>query len=114
MSPGELLTKLSVWLALVAYTIGTACWLEARGRRAGLTAARWAWTVGCAFFLVHVACAFSYFHHWSHDAAYRETARQTAELTGRHWGGGIYINYVFAAAWVAVVLRTWLSPGGAF
>jgi len=59
---------------------------------------------------MHVLCAFAYFHHWSHIAAYRETARQTAELTGWNWGGGIYFNYFFALAWLADVLWWWLSP----
>jgi hypothetical protein len=110
MPLGELLTKLTIWLALLAYTVGTGLWLTPRHAEHSLSRARWAWTIGCAFFLVHVACAFSYFHHWSHADAYRETARQTAELTGWPWGGGIYINYVFAAAWLAVVLHSWLAP----
>jgi hypothetical protein len=111
MSRGELLTKLSVWLALAAYTIATARWLNQRRTDRALCVARWIYTLGCALFFLHVACAFSFFHHWSHDDAYRETARQTAELTGWPWGGGLYINYVFAAAWLAVVLCLWLAPG---
>lgn len=110
MPLGELLTKLTIWLALVAYTIGAALWLAPRCAGRFFAVARWAWTIGCVLFLTHVVCAFSYFHHWSHADAYRETARQTAELTGRPWGGGIYINYVFAAAWLAVVLHSWLAP----
>ena len=30
--------------------------------------------------MTHVAAAFHFRHYWSHDAAYEETARQTAEL----------------------------------
>jgi hypothetical protein len=59
-----------------------------------------------------VWCAFAYFHHWSHAAAYRETARQTGELTGWRWGGGLFFNYVFAVAWLGDVLWWWLAPGG--
>jgi hypothetical protein len=110
MPLGELLTKLTIWLALIAYTLGVALRLTPRRVDHSISAARWAWTIGCVLFLLHVVCAFSYFHHWSHADAYRETARQTAELTGRPWGGGIYINYVFAAAWLAVVLHSWLAP----
>jgi hypothetical protein len=109
-SPGDLLTRISIWLALIAYAIGAGLLLEAR-REPGLRQrTRWAWTLGCVFFLGHVVCAFEYFHHWSHDAAYRETARQTAELTGWRWGGGIFLNYVVAAGWVADVLWWWLAP----
>ena len=39
-----------------------------------------------------------------------KTARQSAALTGWHWGGGLYFNYVFAAAWLADVLWWWLAP----
>lgn len=110
MPLGELLTKLTIWLALLAYTIGTAFFLRAHRPERFLTPTRWSWTLGCALFLIHVACAFQFYHHWSHADAYRETARQTAELTGSPSGGGIYINYVFAAAWLAVVLQMWLAP----
>jgi hypothetical protein len=48
-----------------------------------------------------VLFAFHYYHHWSHAAAYRETARQTAELTGLEWGGGLFINYALLAGWLA-------------
>ncbi len=110
MPPGEFLTKLAIWLAVLAYTIGSILTLEARSRSKRQNAARWVWTFGCAFLLIHVFCAFTYFHHWSHDAAYLETERQTASLTGLHWGGGIYFNYIFAAAWLADVLWWWLAP----
>ena len=109
---GELLTRLTVWLALCAYALGAAMLLLAQGRDRWLAGARWAWTLGCAFFLAHVLCAFSFFHGWSHAAAYRETARQTAELTGLRWGGGLFLNYLFALAWLADALWWWLAPAG--
>jgi len=110
MNGGELLTRLSIWLAVIAYATAASLLLLSRGRPPWRGCARWAWTLGCAFFLVHILCAFAYFHHWSHAAAYRETARQTGEITGWPWGGGIYFNYVFAAAWLADVLWWWLAP----
>jgi hypothetical protein len=111
MSLGELLTKAAVWLALVAYAIGAGTLLLARGRARWLTVARWVWTVGCVFFFAHVACAFGFYHGWSHAAAYRETARQTGEMTGFRWGGGLFVNYLFTVAWLADVLWWWLAPG---
>ena len=110
MNRGELLTKLTVWLAICAYACGAALLLVARGRAHVLARARWVWTIGCALFLAHVVCAFGFFHRWSHDAAYRETARRTAEMTGLHWGGGIFLNYLFAAVWLADTLWWWLAP----
>jgi hypothetical protein len=111
MNRGEFLTRLTIWLALCAYATGAGTLLLARGRPFWLACARWAWTLGCAFFLAHVVCAFGYFHHWSHAAAYRETARQTGEMTGFHWGGGIFLNYLLAIAWLADVLWWWFAPG---
>ncbi len=111
MNRGELLTRLTVWLALCAYAGGAALLLVATGRAHLLGCARWVWTIGCAFFLAHVVCAFGFFHGWSHAAAYRETARQTAEMTGLRWGGGIFLNYLFAVAWLADVLWWWRSDG---
>jgi hypothetical protein len=95
---GELLTRLTIWGALFAAAIGA--WRPSR----------WAWTLGCAALLAHIACAFAFVHGWSHDDAYRETARQTAALTGLNWGGGVFFNYVFAAAWLADVFAWWLAP----
>jgi hypothetical protein len=110
MNRGEFLTRLSIWLALIAYADAAGLLLQSREHPPWRERARWVWTLGCAFFLVHVLCAFACFHHWSHAAAYRETARQTRELTGWQWGGGIYFNYAFAAAWLADVLWWWLAP----
>jgi hypothetical protein len=69
--------------------------------------ARGLWTAGCLLFVVHVAAAFHYFHHWSHVEAYHETARQTAEMVGLHWGGGLYFNYLYTLTWAADVAWWW-------
>jgi hypothetical protein len=108
MNRGEFLTRLTIWLALGAYAISAGMLLARRSTHS--LAARWWWTFGCALFLAHVACAFSYFHDWSHAAAYRETARQTAEVTGWRWGGGLYLNYLVAVAWLTDALWWWLAP----
>jgi hypothetical protein len=71
--------------------------------------ARVAWTSGCAIFLVHVAYAFQFYHHWSHTEAYAATARQSGV------GWGLYVNYAFAIVWVADVVwwgrprASWIS-----
>ena len=100
MSKGELLTRITIWLALAAYAIGASVYLLSRGRRSWDAMARMAWIIGCVSILIHVACAFHYYHDWSHAAAYRETARQTAEVTGFDWGGGLFINYALVAGWI--------------
>jgi hypothetical protein len=107
MSGGELLTRVTVWVAVAGYAAGAAAFALSRGRRKWDAAARLAWTVGCAGLLAHVACAFNFYHGWSHAAAYRDTARQTAVATGLDWGGGVYFNYALLLAWVADVAWWW-------
>jgi hypothetical protein len=110
MNRGELLTRLTIWVALCAYAIGAGMMMLSKGHPRRLDGGRRVWTLGCACFLAHVVCAFGFYHHWSHDAAYRETGRQTAAVTGLHWGGGIFLNDLFALAWLADVLWWWLAP----
>ena len=107
MGGGEVLTKLTIWIAVAGYFAGAAVYALARGRREWDAAARLAWTAGCAALLAHVACAFHFQHGWSGASAYRDTARQTAEVFGLDWGGGLYVNYALLAAWVADVLWWW-------
>jgi hypothetical protein len=65
------------------------------------TGSRAAFTAGLVTYLVHVGFAFHFFYDWSHSIAYRETARQTEELFGMYWGGGLYLNYLFTVLWAA-------------
>src|SRR5262245_24460217 len=72
-------------------------------------AARRAWTAGCLAYLVHVGCAFHFYHHWSHWAAYDATARDTANRVGLESGAGLYVNYLFTILWVGDVIWWWLG-----
>lgn len=69
----------------------------------------WLWTAACIAFLAHVACAFHFYHGWSHQSALDDTARQTRELMGVAFGRGIWFSYAFALLWVADVLWWWSS-----
>ncbi len=84
-------------------------WLQRAGKGTGQTSRpeRIWWTLGLGWFLLHVAGAFHFVHHWSHDAAYQQTARQTEALLGWSWGGGIYANYFFAVLWSLDVVHLW-------
>src|SRR5262245_13001294 len=106
MDIGEILTRWTVRIALVCYVAALA--LRLTGQRRSYQ--RLAWTAGCLAYLVHVACAFHFNHGWSHAAALAETARQTEEMFGFSWGGGLYFNYVFTAVWILDVLWWWLDP----
>jgi hypothetical protein len=102
MEVGELLTRWTVRVALAFYVAGLA---------SRCFSPRWsrpAWTAGCVCYLLHVACAFEYYHHWSHADAYEFTARQTAAVVGLDWGGGLYANYAFTLLWLADVVWWWL------
>src|SRR5262245_22322917 len=109
MDPVELLTRWTVRVALALYVLGLALRIGARGSRPRLTGARFAWTAGWLLFLLHVACAFHYYHDWKHAVAYQATARQTAEVVGLDWGGGLYANYAFTLLWAADVCWWWCS-----
>lgn len=95
-------TRWTIWIALALYVV-------ALGARPVSRLRQWAWTLGCLFYLAHVAAAFHFYHHWSHAAAYQHTARRTAEVMGLDWGGGLYWNYTFTLVWLGDVIWMWLG-----
>lgn len=103
MFDGESLTRLSAWIAFLAYASASAAQLAARGDVARARMARRLWSFGLLVYLLHVATAFQFYHHWSHAAASVDTARQTVERLGLNWGGGIYFNYFFSIVWLSEV-----------
>ena len=107
MSSGEFLTRITIWISILAYTIGCVvfAWRQVGGDRW----ARLAWTTGCAALVVHFICAFHFYHGWSHESAYLETARQTADVVAINWGGGLFINYLVAIFWTADVASWWFA-----
>lgn len=112
MSKGEFLTRITVWITLAGYFAVTALIATSRDRHDSdryFRVARLIWTLACASLLVHVAFAYHFYHQWSQESAYRETARQTAEVTGLNWGGGIYFNYALMAGWIIDVAWWWLG-----
>jgi hypothetical protein len=72
--------------------------------------ARVIWTVGIGLALLHVALAFHVVYSWNHEAAVAATAQQAADRFGWGWRGGIYVNYVFLAIWIADVSWWWVAP----
>jgi hypothetical protein len=106
MSSGEWLTRGTIWVSIAAYTIG--CVTFALSHKQD----RWvriAWTTGCAALIAHFLCAFNYYHAWSQQSAYLDTARQTAAVLSINWGGGLFINYAVATLWFADVAWWWLA-----
>ena len=106
---GEHLTRWIVAAALLMYTLSLTLRLLASSSKnlPRLKLARGLWTGAWLCMLLHVLTAFHLVHHWDHAAAYSETARQTAEVVGLNWGGGIYINYLFLLLWGLDVCWWW-------
>src|SRR6185295_8723337 len=111
MDTGQWLTRGTIWLALSLYVAAEVIRFIRRGGAAE-TRARVLNSLGCLSFLAHVACAFHYYHSWSHAAAYADTARQTAIYFGWDWGGGLYFNYAFLLLWVSQAIHSWTAPPG--
>lgn len=100
----------TVWIALALFAAGEA---GKRGLHDGRVPARWAWwafATGAFIASVHVAIAMGVRHGWRHDSAVLATARQTAEVYGVNWGGGVYVNYAFLALWLFEAWRWRRSP----
>jgi len=103
---GKTLTLWTVRLAIGFYIAALSLYVSRNSRRSDHFA-RLAWTAGFALYAVHVCLAFHFFHDWSHSEAYIETARQTQELFGLDWGGGLYLNYLFTLIWLADTVWWW-------
>lgn len=106
--PGSLFIAWTIRAALLCYVACLAGWLTLNSRR--WPVARWIWTIGCGLFLAHVGCAFHFVHHWSHAAAWQDTAEQTQKLIGVSFGDGIYFSYLFLVTWVLDVVWLWFVP----
>ena len=114
MNSGEFLTRSTIWISILSYAVGCVVFAMA-GRQTQLD--RWvraAWTIGCAALIVHFICAFQFYHSWSHESAYVDTARQTAEVFRVNWGGGLFINYAVASLWFADVAWWWFAGLNAY
>jgi len=110
MDTGEVLTRGAIWISILAYTVGSVIFASTRRDRW----TRLAWTIGCGALLAHFICAFNYYHAWSQASAYRETARQTAEVYRLNWGGGLFINYAVAILWTSDVVWWWFAGVSAY
>ena len=107
MDDGDLAIRWTVRVAMALYVMSLVLSGLAGTRQSWLVAARLAWSLGCLAYLAHVACAFEYAHHWSHPDAYAATARQTEEIVGLKFGGGLYANYAFTLVWMLDVCWWW-------
>lgn len=106
---GDALTRNTVRLSLAWYAAALCLMMRLepadwRGETARGRLARWCWTWAVVVFLVHLAMAFHYFHHWSHAHAF-ETTRQASGV-----GEGIFVSYAFTWLWIADAAWWWIAP----
>jgi hypothetical protein len=99
------LTRYTVRLSLLYYAAAMGLVL-AGGERDDVPArlARLFWTLAWAAYLIHLATAFHYYHHWSHADA----VEHTREVSGL--GEGIYVSHAFTLVWTLDVAWWWLRP----
>ena len=117
MDSGEFLTRATIWISMGGYAVGSiifAVSFSSRRRVQWDSAARVVWTIACASLIAHFISAFQYYHAWSHTAAYSDTARQTEELFGLNWGGGLFINYALLIVWIVDIGWWWRSGLGSY
>ncbi len=109
--PGELLTRNTVRLSLMWYSLALCLMMRldqqdwrAETPRGKLARLAWTWSIIC--FWVHLGMAYHFYHQWSHAHAFEHTR----EVSGV--GEGIYISYLFTWLWTADMLWWWMSPAG--
>ena len=97
----------TIWIALALFVAGE---YEPRTSRSLQPVARMLFLFGALICAAHIVLAMSQVHGWSHAAAVDATARQTAQVYGVRWGGGVYVNYAFVAVWLADAIARLTSP----
>ncbi len=105
--------QLSVWavrLSLVFWFLFAVSLIRERANDHHQPRQRMLWTLATIFYLAHVILAFAYFHDWSHEQAVEHTAERTADVTGIHWGGGIWFNHVFTLICIIETMMWWVLP----
>ena len=110
MTPTNMLTLITIRIALSCYAIVVGLLLAGfRGQRYR-NLLRPLWTAACFAFVCHVISAFHFTHRWNHQDAIQKTAKQTQELLGWAFGEGLYFSYMFLFLWVADVFCWWRNP----
>lgn len=96
--PGRSLILWTVRLSVACYA--AALWLRLfGGPLRGHRLSAQLWQASWMLCVIHVVFAFHFEHHWSFAAALTHTAEMTERVVGWHWGGGLYINFVFLTLW---------------
>jgi hypothetical protein len=106
---GDDLIRNTIRLALLYYAIALTLLLRSQPpdwhkHSHRIRLARLCWTLAWVTYLIHVAMAFHFAHHWSHA----EAMRHTEEVSGV--GEGIFVSHLFTLLWTTDVVSWWLWP----
>jgi hypothetical protein len=101
--PGGSLWAIRLAMACLAVGYALQCLTGVRNTRviAGL------WVFGAALASFHTATAISAFHSGSFGEALESTARRTEAMFGVRVSWGLFVNYVFVAAWWLDAIWRW-------
>ena len=102
--------RATAWLSLAAWVASE--WLRLPGTAVRNEQGRMSFTLGALVLLLHTGLGLHLRHAWSQADAMREIARQSAEVTGIAFGGGLFVNYAFVAFWLAEAFWWWRAPRG--
>lgn len=91
----------TIWLSMLLFAAGESGRSFTPRASAPPRWAWWAFATGLVLALVHTLIAFAVVHQWSHADAVVSTAMQTASVYGVPFSGGIFVNYIFFAVWLA-------------
>lgn len=98
------LEEASDWKVRHTARVAVAAWFVAMTGILGQRSwARSLWTVAAGAYFIHVAVAFEYAHHWSHQKAFDHVQ----DISG--FGPGILVSYGFTLLWLVDVLWWWLA-----
>lgn len=102
---GDFPIRATIDLALLYWAIAVGVNLSQKSgdNSSRFAPARLLWTLACGAYLVHVAVAFEYAHHWSHAEAF-EHVRQASGF-----GEGIFVSYFFTLLWTVDVIWWWID-----
>ena len=93
------MVNLTIWISLAFYASAVAVSFLVTDDMKQLKIYRILWSLGCAFALIHVFCAFQFVHYWDHQVAVKHTILETERVTGFRFEYGIYFNYLFLLVW---------------
>jgi hypothetical protein len=96
--PGDFYIRGTIYVSLAYWAVALALMLDRN------PSARIAWALACCAYLVHVAMAFEWAHHWSHAAAFQHVK----DASG--FGEGIFVSYLFTLVWCGDALWWWIAP----